>query len=77
MNKAEHWGASFLASNSEFKFPSSSILLESLFQFTIALYLKSVVIGLGQFNASLDASFRKSSGATFIHYCTIPDKLYR
>ena len=37
---AEHWGASFLASKSEFKFLASSILLESLFEFIVALHLR-------------------------------------
>ena len=37
---AEHWGASLLASKSEFKFPASSIWLECRFQFTVALHLR-------------------------------------
>ena len=64
-----------MASNSEFKFLASSILLESLFQFTVALYLKIRCDRSGQYNTPLDASFGKSLGATFTHYCTIPDRV--
>ena len=58
---AKHCGASLLASKSEFKFPASwSVGFSSLSR---CIY-ESVVIGLGQFNAPLDASVGNSLGAT-------------
>ena len=72
---AEHWGASFLASKSEFKFPASSILLETLFQFTVMLYLKIRCDRSGAVQRSLRCFFWKVVGRDVTHYCIVPDRV--
>ena len=72
---AEHWDASFLVSKSEFKFPASSILLESLFQFTVALHLRIRCDRSEAVHTPLDASFGNSSSASFTHYNSVPNRV--
>ena len=72
---AEHWGTSFLASKSEFKFPASSMLLESRFQFTIALHLRMCCNQSGAVQRSLRCFFREFVGHDAHTYCSIPDRV--
>ena len=72
---AEHWGASFLASKSEFKFPASSMLLESPFQFTVALHLRIRCDRSRAVQCSLRCFFREFVGRDAHSYCSVLDKV--
>ena len=70
----EHWSASFLASKSEFKFPASSMLLESWFQFTVTLHLRILCDWSGAVQCSLRCFFREFVGRDAHTYCSVPDR---
>ena len=72
---AEHWGASFLASKSEFKFPASSMLLESWFQFTVVLHLRILCDRFGAVQRSLRCFFREFVGRDAHTYCSVLDRV--
>ena len=72
---AEHWSASFLASKYEFKFPASDMLLESRFQFTIALHLRIRCDRSGAVQRSLRCFFREFVGRDAHTYCSVPDRV--
>ena len=72
---AEYWGASFLASKSEFKFPASSMLLESRFQFTVALHLRIRCDRCGAVQRSLRCFFREFVGRDAHTYCSVPNRV--
>ena len=72
---AEHCGAFFLASKSEFKFPASSMLLESRFQFTVALHLRILCDRSGAVQHSLRCFFWKFVGRDAHTYCSVPDRV--
>ena len=72
---AEHWGASFLASKSEFKFPASSMLLEFRFQFTVALHLRIFCDRSGAIQCSLRCFFREFDGRDAHTYYSVPDRV--
>ena len=72
---AEHCGAFFLASKSEFKFPASSMLLESPFQFTIALHLRILCDRSGAVQRSLRCLFWEFVGRDAHTYCFVPDRV--
>ena len=72
---AEHWGASFLASKSEFKFPASSMLLESRFQFIVALHLRIRYDWSGAVQRSLRCFFWEFVGRNAHTYCFVPDRV--
>ena len=72
---AKHWGASFLASKSEFKFPASSMLLESRFQFTVALHLRIHCDQSGAVQCSLRCFFLEFVGRDAHTYCSVPDRV--
>ena len=71
----EHWSASFLASKSEFKFPASSMLLESRFQFTIALHLRIRCDRSGAVQRSFRCFFREFVGRDAHTYYFVPDRV--
>ena len=72
---AEHCGAFFLASKSEFKFPTSSMLLEFRFQFTIALHLRILCDRSGAVQRSLRCFFWEFVGRDAHTYCSVPDRV--
>ena len=72
---AEHWGASFLASKSEFKFPASSMLLESRIQFTVVLHLRIRCDRFGAVQCSLRCFFLEFVGRDAHTYCSVPERV--
>ena len=72
---AEHCGTFFLASKSEFKFPASSMLLESRFQFTIALHLRILCDRSDAVQRSLRCFFWEFVGRDAHTYCSVPDRV--
>ena len=72
---AEHWGAFFLVSKSEFKFPASSLLLEFWFQFTVALHLRILCDRFGAVQRSFRCFFREFDGRDAHTYCSVPDRV--
>ena len=72
---AEHCGAFFLASKSEFKFPASSMLLESRFQFTVALHLRILCNRSGAVQRSLRCFFWEFVGRDAHTYYSVPDRV--
>ena len=72
---AEHCGAFFLASKSEFKFPASFMLLESRFQFTVALHLRILCDRSGAVQRSLRCFFWEFVGHDAHTYCSVPDRV--
>ena len=72
---AEHYGAFFLASKSEFKFPASSMLLESWFQFTVVLHLRLLCNWSGAVQRSLRCFFWEFVGRDVHTYYSVPDKV--
>ena len=72
---AEHWGASFLASKSEFKFPASSMLLESRIQFTVALHLGIRCDRSGAVQRSFRCFFREYVGRDAHTYYSVPNRV--
>ena len=72
---AENWGASLLASKSKFKFPASSMLLKSCFQFTIALHLRIRCDRSGAVQRSLRCFFWEFVGRDAHTYCSVPDRV--
>ena len=72
---AEHWGAFFLASKSEFKFPTSSMLLESRFQFTVALHLRILCDRSRAVQYSLRCFFWEFVERDAHTYCSMPDRV--
>ena len=74
-NMAEHWGASLLASKSEFKFPASSMLLESRFQFIVALHLRIRCDRSRVVQRFLRCFFWEFVGRDAHTYCSVPDRV--
>ena len=72
---AEHCGAFFLASKFEFKFPASSMLLESRFQFTVALHLRILCDRSGAVQRSLRCFFWEFVRRDAHTYCSVPDRV--
>ena len=72
---AEHCGAFFLPSKFEFKFPTSSMLLESRFQFTVALHLRILCDRSWAVQRSLRCFFWEFVGRNTHTYCSVLDRV--